>query len=167
MKPRLHPGWISGGLLCLTLTPGLGTDHLHAAEPSYYDCSYSQRMGAGSGVEGELPLVLRFMLNVGQQRAFRIDSPPARPVEMSLSAANDITLLDYGEGLELSLITIRNDGESVLSRHRLTGGGTEETGGAPLGTQHYGKCLPVRKTALWMPYHSGQAPSQVDWIDRT
>ena len=138
-------------MLCMVLLFGPGTSRVYGAEPSYYDCSYPRSVGAGGSIGGEKPLVLRFMLNVRQQRAFRIDSPPARPVEMRLSAANDITLLDYGEELEVSLVTIRNNGDSVLSRHRLSARNTGKRGEAPIGTQHFGKCLPVQKTALWIP----------------
>ena len=140
-------------LFCTLLLIGFGTAPLPAAEPTYYDCTYPPGTDSAGSALAQ-PLVLRFMLNTRQKRAFRIDTPVARLVEISVSAANDITLMDCQESREVSLVTIRNNGDSGFSRHMLSGQTGEpdrESPIAPIGSQFFGKCFPVHQTAMRSP----------------
>ena len=140
-------------LFCTLLLTGFGTAPLPAAEPTYYDCTYPPGTDSAGSALAQ-PLVLRFMLNTRQKRAFRIDTPVARLVEISVSATNDITLMDCQESREVSMVTIRNNGDSVFSRHMLSGQTGEpdrESPIAPIGSQFFGKCFPVHQTAMRSP----------------
>ena len=129
---------------------GFGVLPLQAAEPTYYECIYPEI----SGVDAWPPAV-RFMLDIGRKRGFRIDTPTSRPVQIYLSA-KDITLMDFQQYQETSLITIRHDGESVYSRHRLSGpsDGEGRPLSQPLGEQFFGHCSPAHETALGTPWDS-------------
>ena len=98
------------------------------------------------------------MLNIRSNRAFRIDTPVARPVKLFVSNTNNITLLDHRKADEILITTIWPDGTAVLSRHRLfqqLGTRVRQSLAVTIGEQYFGNCFEEHDTAMQASVHVG------------
>jgi hypothetical protein len=139
MIPDSVPGpW--GLALVLSLPLAMSAPSASAAHAAYYECDLEPSSQSLSW----RPVRLRYMLNVRKKHAFRIERPAARPVRMEVSAHQDITLIDYVQDREVSVLTIRPDGAAIYSRHAL---GLGQSG----GVQQAGRCFQVHDTARALP----------------
>jgi len=106
------------GLLVL-VSSGFWPASTQAGVATYVDCYFDPAEG-GEAKQRNSGIVLRFMLNTKLELAFRIDTAVARPVLLYVEEDGSFTLLDYHATTDVILVTVRRNGESMYSRHRLT-----------------------------------------------
>lgn len=139
-------------VFCVSLSWDPRPSFAAGAEAIYIDCRFSGNPAA-SDVMPKPDLVLRFMLNTRLELAFRIDTPLARPVLFYVEEDGGFSLLDYREGRDTVLISVRQDGASVYSRHYIDPALETQEGG--LGEQRTGRCGQSQRLASWLRFSPG------------
>ena len=86
------------------------------ARTLYLDCQYKQ-CGGQNCDEGAIRLILHFLIDTTNKKAWRLGSPTAQPVKLKMNEEGLINLLDERDDGTVNVTTIRKDLVSAHSMH--------------------------------------------------
>jgi len=86
------------------------------AKTLYLDCQYKQ-CGGQDCDKGTIRLILHFLIDTTNKKAWRLESPAARPVKLKMNEEGQINLLDERDDGSVNVTTISKDLFSAHSMH--------------------------------------------------
>ena len=86
------------------------------AKTLYLDCQYKQ-CGGQNCDKGTIRLILHFLIDTTNKKAWRLGSPTARPVKLKMNEEGQMNLLDERDDGSVNVTTIRKDLVSAHSMH--------------------------------------------------
>lgn len=112
------------------------------AETLYLDCQYRQ-CGGQDCDQGTSRLIIHFLIDTTNKKAWRLGSPVARPVKFKMNEEGHINLLDEADDGSVNVTTIRKDLFSAHSMHPMK----VNKSNIPV-QQYYGACGESKMIAL-------------------